>query len=251
MDMSNTNDDPKLIQLELDADLSHLGLHRGEDIREFNIELVRGEQTSVFDIEIQGFLDRELSRRRFLAEVAATAALTATVAGGSFAQAQTNQSGPPPEMIEVNLRVNGRAYALKLDTRTSLLDALRDELGLTGAKKGCNQGTCGACTVHVSGRRIVSCLTLAAMYQNQEILTIEGVAKGDQLHPLQEAFIRNDALQCGYCTSGQIMSGIALIREGGAGSVEAIREGMSGNVCRCSAYPGIVAAVQDAARGGA
>ncbi|MFC4165817.1 (2Fe-2S)-binding protein [Teichococcus aestuarii] len=152
----------------------------------------------------------------------------------------------------LTLRVNGQAHRLAMDTRTTLLDALRDHLGLTGAKPGCNQGACGACTVLIDGKRMNACLTLAVATQGQEITTIEGLAEGEALHPMQQAFIDHDAFQCGYCTPGQIISAVACIREGHAGSAEEIREFMSGNLCRCGAYPNIVKAVQDvAAKGGA
>ena len=148
----------------------------------------------------------------------------------------------------VRLTVNGEPRTLALDDpRVTLLDLLRERLHLTGTKKGCDRGQCGACTVLVDGRRINSCLTLAASLDGAEITTIEGVADGDHLHPVQEAFVAHDALQCGFCTPGQIMSAIGLINEGQAGDdPERIREGMSGNLCRCSAYVGIVEAVQDA-----
>jgi len=134
-----------------------------------------------------------------------------------------------------------------VDARTSLLDLLRENLGLTGAKKGCDHGQCGACTVHVDGRRVASCLTLVAKIEGQNVTTIEGLSDGKTLHPMQQAFIDQDALQCGYCTPGQIMAAIACVREGNATSKERIREYMSGNICRCGAYVGIVAAIQDAA----
>jgi xanthine dehydrogenase YagT iron-sulfur-binding subunit len=149
--------------------------------------------------------------------------------------------------IDITLRVNGTDYPLTVDARTTLLDALRDRLRLTGTKKGCGLGQCGACTVLLDGRRVVSCLTLAAMNEGREITTIEGLAADGRLHALQEAFIEHDAFQCGYCTPGQIMSAAALIAEGGATSDGAIKEGMSGNLCRCGAYPNIVAAIRDAA----
>ena len=152
--------------------------------------------------------------------------------------------------MSVALTVNGRPHRLDLDPRTSLLDALREHLHMTGTKKGCNQGACGACTVLVDGRRINSCLTLAVMQQGTRITTIEGLADGDTLHPLQTAFIEHDAFQCGYCTPGQIVSGVACIAEGHAGSLDEIRAWMSGNICRCGAYPGIVAAVDQAAHAG-
>jgi xanthine dehydrogenase YagT iron-sulfur-binding subunit len=149
---------------------------------------------------------------------------------------------------DVTLTVNGAVHALSIDARTSLLDALREHIGLTGAKKGCDHGQCGACTVHIDGRRVVSCLTLGVQAQGGEITTIEGIGAADgALHPMQQAFIDHDALQCGYCTPGQIMSAIACVREGHAGSVDDIREYMSGNLCRCGAYVGIVAAIEDAA----
>lgn len=151
--------------------------------------------------------------------------------------------------------VNGRDVTLELDPRESLLDVLREQLALTGTKKGCDQGHCGACTVHVDGRRVLSCLTPAVQVAGQAVTTIEGVGGEDSgLHPLQQAFIDHDALQCGYCTPGQIMSGIACIAEGHCGSDDEIREYMSGNICRCAAYVGIVAAVRqtaDAVRNGA
>jgi xanthine dehydrogenase YagT iron-sulfur-binding subunit len=148
----------------------------------------------------------------------------------------------------VTLAVNGSQCSLALDSRTTLLDALREHLDLTGTKKGCDQGQCGACTVHVDGARVLACLTLAAQVQGRRVTTIEGLAAaGDDLHPVQAAFLEQDAFQCGYCTPGQIMSAVACIREGHAGSDAEIREYMSGNLCRCGAYPHIVAAVRQAA----
>ena len=149
----------------------------------------------------------------------------------------------------MKLEINGRAHELALEPRVTLLDALREHLGLTGTKKGCDQGQCGACTVHVDGARVLSCLTLAAQAEGRSITTIEGLSEpGGELHPVQRAFLAEDAFQCGYCTPGQIMSAVACIREGHTGSDGEIREYMSGNLCRCGAYPHIVAAVREAAR---
>ncbi|RWC89076.1 MULTISPECIES: (2Fe-2S)-binding protein [unclassified Mesorhizobium] len=149
--------------------------------------------------------------------------------------------------IPVHLDINGRHHKLQLEPRVTLLDALRDRLGLTGTKKGCDHGQCGACTVHVDGERVLACLMLAAQAEGRTITTIEGLAREGELHPVQAAFLEQDAFQCGYCTSGQIMSAVACIREGHAGSDEEIREYMAGNLCRCGAYPHIVAAVRQAA----
>ena len=154
---------------------------------------------------------------------------------------------PEDAAADTTLRVNGRSWHVRIDPRVTLLDALRDHLGLTGTKKGCDRGECGACTVHIDGRRALSCLTLAVMAEGRDITTIEGLAESDRLHPVQAAFIEHDAFQCGFCTPGQIMSAVACIREGHAGSDSEIREFMSGNLCRCAAYPQIVAAVRAAA----
>ena len=155
---------------------------------------------------------------------------------------------PPPVTLPATLVVNGRSRRLDLDPRASLLDTLRDRLGLTGAKKGCDHGQCGACTVHLDGRRVASCITLAAKADGRAVTTIEGLAPaGGPLHPMQQAFVDHDALQCGYCTPGQIMAAVACVAEGNATSKERIREYMSGNICRCGAYVGIVAAIEDAA----
>jgi xanthine dehydrogenase YagT iron-sulfur-binding subunit len=177
--------------------------------------------------------------------------------------AEASEAGPAPAPISVELQVNGRSRPLSLDPRTTLLDALREHLGLTGTKKGCDHGQCGACTVLLEGSRINSCLTLAAMHDGQSITTIEGLADGGTLHPLQSAFIEHDGFQCGYCTSGQICSALGMLTESRAGApsyvtenlAEAqpgltdaeIRERMSGNICRCAAYPNIVAAIKQAA----
>jgi xanthine dehydrogenase YagT iron-sulfur-binding subunit len=150
--------------------------------------------------------------------------------------------------VAIRVAVNGIQQAVTLDARTSLLDLLRERLDLTGTKKGCNHGACGACTVLIDGRRVLSCLTLAATCDGAAVTTVEGLAQGDTLHPLQAAFIEQEAFQCGYCTPGQLMSGVACIAEGHAGSQEEAREWMSGNICRCGAYPGIVAAIASAAR---
>src|SRR4051812_34528365 len=164
--------------------------------------------------------------------------------GGVMAQLNSSATSS----VAVHLNVNGRAQALMLDPRSSLLDVLRETLGLTGAKKGCDHGQCGACTVHIDGRRVVSCLTMAVLASGREVTTIEGLAPADGgLHPMQQAFIDHDALQCGYCTPGQIMPAVACVREGHATTPERIREYMSGNICRCGAYVGIVAAIQEAA----
>jgi xanthine dehydrogenase YagT iron-sulfur-binding subunit len=150
--------------------------------------------------------------------------------------------------ISMQLEVNQRVNTVRLEPRVTLLDALRDHLGVTGTKKGCDQGQCGACTVHIDGARVLACLTLAAQVQGRPVTTIEGLThNGSDLHPVQAAFLKHDAFQCGYCTPGQIMSAVACIREGHAGSDAEIREYMSGNLCRCGAYPNIVAAVREAA----
>ncbi len=151
-----------------------------------------------------------------------------------------------PVLRTVVLTVNGRSYPVEVDTRVTLLDALREKCGLHGSKKGCDHGQCGACTIHIGGERHLSCLTLTVAVEGLSITTIEGLAQGEHLHPLQQAFIDHDAFQCGYCTSGQIMSGISCIQEGNANSAEDIREYMSGNLCRCAAYPNIVTAIQQA-----
>ncbi|MBB6131566.1 (2Fe-2S)-binding protein [Mucilaginibacter lappiensis] len=154
------------------------------------------------------------------------------------------------EKMPLKMEVNGKPQNLSVEPRSTLLDILREQLNLTGTKKGCDHGQCGACTVHVDGRRVNSCLTLGVMMNGKKITTIEGLAHGDQLHPMQEAFIKHDGFQCGYCTPGQIMSAVACIREGHAGSEHEIREYMSGNICRCGAYPNIVNAIQEVKNGG-
>ncbi|MGH7003228.1 MAG: (2Fe-2S)-binding protein [Alphaproteobacteria bacterium] len=152
------------------------------------------------------------------------------------------------DKLQLKLDINGQILALSVEPRVTLLDALREHLGLTGTKKGCDQGQCGACTVHVDGKRALACLTLAAQVEGKAITTIEGLAAADgALHPVQQAFLEHDAFQCGYCTPGQIMSAVACIREGHVGSDNEIREFMSGNLCRCGAYTHILAAVRDAA----
>jgi xanthine dehydrogenase YagT iron-sulfur-binding subunit len=150
-----------------------------------------------------------------------------------------------PAAVRMTLRVNGADHVVELEPRVSLLDALREHMGLTGSKKGCDQGTCGACTVWVDGRRVLACLTLAIATEGHEVTTIEGLADGDDLHPMQQAFIDHDAFQCGYCTAGQIMSAVKLIEEGNAATDEDIAELMSGNICRCAAYPNIRAAIRE------
>jgi xanthine dehydrogenase YagT iron-sulfur-binding subunit len=150
--------------------------------------------------------------------------------------------------LHLSLDINGRRHELDIEPRVTLLDALREHLSLTGTKKGCDQGQCGACTCHVDGQRVLSCLTLAAQVEGRQITTIEGIAaETGELHPVQAAFLEHDAFQCGYCTSGQIMSAVACIKEGHAGSDDEIREYMSGNLCRCGAYNSIVSAVREAA----
>ena len=156
---------------------------------------------------------------------------------------------PVPE-VAATVRVNGVERQLRLDARVTLLDALRDTLGLTGTRKGCDQGACGACTVLVDGRRVLSCLMLAAQCDGRQVTTIEGLAQDGRLHPVQQAFLSHDAFQCGYCTPGQILSAVSLLAEGRAGSDEEIREFMSGNLCRCGAYPNIVAAIREVAEAG-
>jgi xanthine dehydrogenase YagT iron-sulfur-binding subunit len=187
----------------------------------------------------------ELNRRELVvgASAAPLAAMLPTAA-----QSQPNtRVDRDAAVIAVRGMINGNAHKLDLDPRASLLDVLREQLSLTGTKKGCDHGQCGACTVHIDGRRVVSCLTPAVQIDGRRVTTIEGVAADGELHPMQQAFIDHDALQCGYCTPGQIMAAIACVREGHATSPEQIREYMSGNLCRCGAYVGIVAAIEDAA----
>jgi xanthine dehydrogenase YagT iron-sulfur-binding subunit len=229
---------------ESDAEQTHSGEEKSATVHEYDLdaELILSE-------------DGE-ARRRFLKQ--------ALLAGGGVAAAnllldyQTTAVGKPADgtsglsealptlsILPIQLRVNGRQYPLQVDPQTTLLDALRERIGLTGSKKGCDRGQCGACTVLANGRRIDSCLALAAAYEGDEITTIEGLANGNQLHPLQTAFIQHDGFQCGYCTPGQIMSAAGLLKEGCPPGMT-VPECMSGNICRCGAYPGIVAAIEEA-----
>jgi xanthine dehydrogenase YagT iron-sulfur-binding subunit len=193
--------------------------------------------------------DGSITRRGVMVAAAGGVALTTTTAFATDAVPvhRPGRDLPPGGTLPVKLRVNDETLELRVDPRTSLLDALREQAGLTGTKKGCDRGACGACTVHIDGRRVISCLTLAVRCQDKQITTIEGLAQAGHLHPVQAAFIEHDGLQCGYCTPGQIMSAVALIKEGHARSDDEIREWMSGNICRCGAYPNIVAAVRQAA----
>jgi xanthine dehydrogenase YagT iron-sulfur-binding subunit len=204
-----------------------------------------------FDRERDGSSDGrpQFSRRGFLGATATGAAvpLLAGIFGVEPAAAAARSDDDPRGMADVTLRINRQDHRLALDPRTTLLDALREHVGLTGTKKGCDHGQCGACTVLVDGARVLSCLTLAVMLDGRPITTVEGLASSDgTLHPMQQAFVDNDAFQCGYCTPGQILSAVACVNEGHARSDADIREYMSGNLCRCAAYPNIVAAINQA-----
>jgi xanthine dehydrogenase YagT iron-sulfur-binding subunit len=194
-----------------------------------------------------------LSRRGFFGAAAVASAgsvlgssASASAAGGDAGGVVAEVGALGGGLVTVSVMVNGVSRSFRVDVRVTLLDALRERLGLTGTKKGCDRGQCGACTVLVGGRRVVSCLTLVVSVQRQEVTTVEGLAAGGELHPVQAAFVEQDAFQCGFCTSGQIMSAVAVIREGRARTDDEIREAMSGNICRCGAYPNIVAAIKQA-----
>jgi xanthine dehydrogenase YagT iron-sulfur-binding subunit len=193
-----------------------------------------------------------VTRRSFLGHVGAAGIAVSTgplLQRASATQVETPPASAPtanPAAMPVTLKINGQEHKLRLEPRVTLLDTLRNHLQMFGTKKGCDHGQCGACTVHVNGRRVNSCLTFAIMHQGDEITTIEGLAQGDELSPVQAAFLEHDGFQCGYCTSGQIMSAMALLHEPCGDDDDSVRECMSGNICRCGAYPNIVAAVQQA-----
>src|SRR5438067_5583030 len=192
------------------------------------------------------------ARRKFLKQSAALTAI-AIAPPSLIKAADGNLDEKAAQFFEqqsLQIEINGIKHSLSVEPRVTLLDFLREQLHLTGSKKGCDYGQCGACTVHVDGKRVLSCLSLAVMQNGKKVTTIEGLAKGDELHPMQEAFIKHDGFQCGYCTPGQIMSAVACIKEGHATSDAEIREYMSGNICRCGAYPNIVDAIMDVKQGG-
>lgn len=190
------------------------------------------------------------SRRDFLKKSTAIAALSTLSPVLLKAGEQDEKIAAYFEKVPLELEINGQLYKSDVEPRVTLLDFLREQLGLTGTKKGCDHGQCGCCTVHVDGRRINSCLSLTVMNNGKKVTTIEGLSKDDKLHPMQDAFLKHDGFQCGYCTPGQIMSAIACIKEGHADSAGDIREYMSGNICRCGAYPNIIDAIMEVKKGG-
>jgi len=192
---------------------------------------------------------RTFISRLGMAGLLATTARVTTAFGQSSVKKQS-VSAESKDAIPVTLTVNGKRHDLRIDPRTTLLDCLREHLHLTGSKKGCDHGQCGACTVHVNGRRQLSCLAFAALHGGDEITTIEGIGQPEKMHPMQAAFVQCDAYQCGYCTSGQIMSAVALLKEPCGPEDAEVKEFMSGNICRCGAYPNIVAAIQQVRQGG-
>jgi xanthine dehydrogenase YagT iron-sulfur-binding subunit len=193
------------------------------------------------------------TRRTFLSRLGIASLLTSAASiTPVFGERSGKEHALAPESkdaIPVSLRVNGKKYDLRIDPRTTLLDCLREHLHLTGSKKGCDHGQCGACTVHINGRRQLSCLSFAALHEGDEITTIEGIGQPEKMHPMQAAFVEYDAYQCGYCTCGQIMSAVALLQEPCGPEDAEVKEFMSGNICRCGAYPNIVAAIQSVRRG--
>ena len=199
-----------------------------------------------------GLADKYNSRRNFLKQSSLLTAIALTPAAAVKAASMhvDERIAEAFEKMPLSIEVNGVAKTLSVEPRATLLDILREQLDLTGTKKGCDHGQCGACTVHIDGERVNSCLTLGIMVNGKKVTTIEGLAQGDTLHPMQEAFIKYDGFQCGYCTPGQIMSAVSCIREGHANSEEEIRDYMSGNICRCGAYPNIVNAIQEVKEGG-
>ena len=210
-----------------------------------------GKSVPPADHPLTQALNVRLGRRGFLQMMGLAGAATgmglpvlgqAAFVAGVASATQADAS----DHVTVHLRVNGQARTLQVDPRTTLLDALRDHLQLTGTKKGCDHGQCGACTVHVNGRRVNACLSLAAMHEGDEVTTIEGLGQPGKLHPMQQAFVEHDGYQCGYCTSGQIMSAVAMLREPWGASDDEVREAMSGNICRCGAYANILAAIRQA-----
>jgi len=192
------------------------------------------------------------ARRQFLKQSSALAAIA--MASAALVKAAGNgldeKAAGYFENVPVQLEINGVQHKLSVEPRVTLLDLLREQLHLSGTKKGCDFGQCGACTVHINGKRVLSCMSLAVMQDGKKVTTIEGLATGDKLHPMQEAFIKHDGFQCGYCTPGQIMSAVACVREGHANNEQEIREYMSGNICRCGTYPNIVDAITEVQKGG-
>ena len=223
-------------------------------------ETIESDSKDEANASAEGVQDKDqslvgrVSRRSFLSQLGAAglAASTAPVLASAGTLAAQTQTAPEietdPSAVPLTLTVNGQRHTLRIDPRTSLLDCLRENLNLPGTKKGCDHGQCGACTVHVNGRRVNSCLSFAVMHPTDEIVTIEGIGQPDHLHPMQAAFIEHDGYQCGYCTSGQIMSAVAVLKEPVGPSDDDVKQAMYGNICRCGAYPNIVAAVQQVRR---
>lgn len=222
----------------------------GKHVPDAEVERVTGEHKAQ---DAAGSLLGQVSRRSFLshlgaAGIAATAPPLLGATSSLPAPAMQDAAFSAEGTVPVKLRINGKDHHLRLDPRTTLLDCLRENLNLPGTKKGCDHGQCGACTVHVNGRRVNSCLSFAVMHPNDEITTIEGIGQPGHLHPMQAAFVEHDGYQCGYCTSGQIMSAVALLKEPVGPTDDDVKHAMYGNICRCGAYPNIVAAVQHARR---